>query len=119
MQVLLSIYWSNAVAVGIGLVMQCGKMSPDGAVAKKFKTEAVLYPQAGYTPTPNDTLPLQIDDAFGIVTFTQQFRYLGPGAISSSTLSDDDEIARPEAQIRSRRIWLAAHSVKASAPPHV
>jgi hypothetical protein len=56
-----------------------------------LKTEAVFYPQAGYTPTPNDTLPLQIDDAFGIVTFTQQFRYLG--AISSSNLSDDDEIA--------------------------
>jgi hypothetical protein len=75
-----------------GLVMHCGKMSPDGAVAKKSKTEAVFYPQAGYTPTPNDTLPLQIDDAFGIVTFTQQFRYLG--AISSSSLSDDDEIAQ-------------------------
>jgi hypothetical protein len=56
-----------------GLVMQCGKMSPDGAVAKKSKTEAVFYPQAGYTPTPNDTLPLQIDGAFGIVKFTQQF----------------------------------------------
>jgi hypothetical protein len=42
--------------------------------------------------TPNDTLPLQIDDAFGIVTFTQQLRYLG--AISSSTLSNDDEIAQ-------------------------
>jgi hypothetical protein len=72
--------------------MHCGKMSPDGAVAKRSKTEAVFYPQAGYTPTPNDTLPLQIDDAFGIVTFTQQFRYLG--AISSSSLSDDDEIAQ-------------------------
>jgi hypothetical protein len=59
-------------------------MSPDGAVAKKSKTEAGFYPQAGYTPTPSDTLPLQIDDASGIVTFTrQQFRYLG--AISSST----------------------------------
>jgi hypothetical protein len=76
-----------------GLVMHCGKMSPDGAVAKLSKTEAVFYPQAGYTPTPNDTLPLQIDEAFGIVvTFTQQFRYLG--AISSSSLSDDDEIAQ-------------------------
>jgi hypothetical protein len=46
--------------------------------------------EAGYTPTPNGTLPLQIDDAFSIVTFTQQFRYLG--AISSSSISDDDEI---------------------------
>jgi hypothetical protein len=55
-----------------GLVMHCGKMSPDGAVAKKSKTEAAFYLQAGYTPTPNGTLPLQIDDAFGIVTFTQQ-----------------------------------------------
>jgi hypothetical protein len=43
------------------------------------------------TPNGNDTLPLQIDE-FGIVTFTQQFRYLG--AISSSSLSDDDEIAQ-------------------------
>jgi hypothetical protein len=74
-----------------GLVMHSGKMSPDGAVAKTSKTEAVVYPQAGYTPTPNDTLPLQIDDAFGIVTFTQQLRYLG--AISFSSLSDDDEVA--------------------------
>jgi hypothetical protein len=38
------------------------------------------------------TLPLQIDDAFCIVTFTQQFQYLC--AISSSSLSDDDEIAQ-------------------------
>jgi hypothetical protein len=68
-------------------------MSRDGAVAKRSETEAVFYQQAGYTPTPNDTLPLQIDDAFGIVTFTQQFRYL-ISAISSSSLSDDDEIAQ-------------------------
>jgi hypothetical protein len=75
-----------------GLMMHCGEMSPDGAVANKSKTEAVFYPPAGHTPTPNDTLPLQIDNALGIVTFTQQFRYLG--AISSSTLSDADEIAQ-------------------------
>jgi hypothetical protein len=76
-----------------GLVMHSGKMSPDDAVAKKSETEAVFYgPQAGYTPTPNDTLPLQIDDALGIVTFTQQFQDLG--AISSSSLSDDEEIAQ-------------------------
>jgi hypothetical protein len=31
-----------------GLVIHCGKMSPHGAVAKKSKTEAVFYPQAGY-----------------------------------------------------------------------
>jgi hypothetical protein len=30
-----------------GLVMHCGKMSPDGAVAEKSKTVAVFYPQAG------------------------------------------------------------------------
>jgi hypothetical protein len=36
----------------------------------RSETEAVFYPQAGYTPTPNDTLPLQINDTFGIVTFT-------------------------------------------------
>jgi hypothetical protein len=53
--------------------MHCGEVSPDGAVAKKSKTEAVFYPQAGYTPTPNDMLPLQIDDAFGIVTFKLVF----------------------------------------------
>jgi hypothetical protein len=53
---------------------------------------AVLYPQAGYTSTPKARLPLQIDDAFGIVKFNQPFRYLS--AISSSTLSDDDEIAQ-------------------------
>jgi hypothetical protein len=29
--------------------MHFGKMSPDGAVAKKSKTEAVFYPQAGYS----------------------------------------------------------------------
>jgi hypothetical protein len=74
------------------LMMHCGKMRPDGAVAKKSKTEVVFYPHAGYTPTPNDTLPLQIDDSFGIVTFTQQFQYLC--AISSSTLSDYDEITQ-------------------------
>jgi hypothetical protein len=37
-------------------------------------------------------LPLHIDDAFGIVTFAQQFRYLG--AISVSSLSDGEEIAQ-------------------------
>jgi hypothetical protein len=46
-----------------GLVMHCGKISSDGMVASKSKTEAVFYPQASYTPTPNDTLPLRIDDA--------------------------------------------------------
>jgi hypothetical protein len=48
--------------------MHCSKLSPDGAVTDKSKARAGFY-----TPTPNDTLPLQIDDAFGIVTFTQQF----------------------------------------------
>jgi hypothetical protein len=38
------------------LMMHRGKMSPDGAVANKCKTEAVVYPQAGYTPTPTDRL---------------------------------------------------------------
>jgi hypothetical protein len=73
------------------LVMHCGEMSTDGAVANKPKTEAVFRPQAGYTPTPNGMLPLQIDDALSIVTSTQQFRYLI--AISSSTLSDAGCIA--------------------------
>jgi hypothetical protein len=59
---------------------------------EKVQDRAGFIQQAGYTPTPNDTLPLQIDGAFVIVTFTQQFRYLG--AISSSNLSDDDEIAQ-------------------------
>jgi hypothetical protein len=44
--------------------------------------------------------PLQIDDAFSIVMFTQQFRYVG--AISSSSLSDDDNIAK--------RLRSAAHA---------
>ena len=73
-----------------GLVMHCGTMKPDGTPAKKSKTEAMFYPAAGYTPTDNDTLPLCVDDHHGIVTFTDQFRYLG--AIISSSLTDDAEI---------------------------
>jgi hypothetical protein len=79
------------------LVMHCGTMNPsDGSVAKKSKTEAVFYPPDGYSPTTNDTLFLKIDDALGIITFTERFRYLG--AISSSSLTDDFEV---EQRIRS------------------
>jgi hypothetical protein len=56
--------------------------------------------------------PLQIDDALGIVTFTQQFRYIG--AISSSFLSDDDEIAQrlrsAAAAFGCLRKWVFGHS---------
>jgi hypothetical protein len=101
--------------------MHCGKMSPDGAAAKKSKTEAVFYPQAGYTPTPNDTLPLQIDDALGIVTFTQQFRHLC--AISSSSLSDDDKIAQrlrsAAAAFGCLRKWVFGHSFGSRSLPLV
>jgi hypothetical protein len=87
--------------------MHGGKTSPDGAVTKKSKTADVFDPQAGYTPTPNNTLPLQIDDAFGIVTFTQQSWYRG--AMSSSTLSPlGRRRDRAECQIRSGRIRLSA-----------
>jgi hypothetical protein len=73
------------------LVMHCGTMHPtDGTVAKKSKTEATFYPPDGYSPTTNDTLFLKIDDALGIVTFTERFRYLG--VILSSSLTDDAEI---------------------------
>jgi exonuclease III len=79
------------------LVMHCGTMNPsDGTVAKKSKTEAMFYPPDGYSPTTNDTLFLKIDDALGIVTFTDRFRYLG--STFSSSLTDDDEI---EHRIRS------------------
>jgi hypothetical protein len=56
----------------------------------------MFYPPAGYSPTTNDTLFLKIDDALGIVTFTDRFRYLG--STFSSSLTDDDEI---EHRIRS------------------
>jgi hypothetical protein len=79
------------------LVMHSGTMnSTDGTVAKKSKTEATFYPPDGYSPTTNDTLFLKIDDALGIVTFTDRFRYLG--TTLSSSLTDDDEI---EHRIRS------------------
>jgi hypothetical protein len=65
-------------------------MKPDGTAAKKSKTEVMFYPAAGYTPTDNDTLPLRVDDHHCIVTFTDQFRYLG--AVISSSLTDDAEI---------------------------
>jgi hypothetical protein len=75
-----------------GLVMHCGSLHADGSIAKKSKTEAVFYPPVGYSPTCDDTLPLRVDDALGIVTFTDRFRYLG--AISSSSLTDDEEVAQ-------------------------
>jgi hypothetical protein len=66
-------------------------MNPsDGSVAKKSKTGAVFDPPDGYSPATNDTLFLKIDDALGIITFTERFRYLG--AISSSSLTDDFEV---------------------------
>ncbi|KAJ1616853.1 hypothetical protein T492DRAFT_918094, partial [Pavlovales sp. CCMP2436] len=56
------------------LVMHCDTMnSTDGTVAKKSKTEAMFYQPAGYSPTTNDTLFLKIDDALGIVMFTDRF----------------------------------------------
>jgi hypothetical protein len=98
------------------LVMHCGIMNPsDGSVAKKSKTEAVFYPPDGYSPSwrvsfkcivccSNDTLFHKIDDALGIITFTELFRYLG--AISSSSVTATSRSSK--GSVRSCRIRLPA-----------
>ena len=60
---------------------------------QEVQIEAVFYPPAGYSPQSDDTLPLRVDVALGIVTFTDRFRYLC-GAIASSSLTDDEEAAQ-------------------------
>jgi hypothetical protein len=99
-----------------GLVMHCGKMSPDGVIAETSKTEAVCYPQAGYTPTPNEATTRRSQGRVRhrhVHPALQQFRYLG--AISSSTLSDDDEIAQRLRPVAAA-IGCLQKQVKASAP---
>lgn len=75
-----------------GLVMHCGRADDEGNVVATSKTEAMFFPAAGTTPTDDDLAPLRVDDHYGIVTFTHRFRYLG--SVLTSSLTDDEEVAR-------------------------